>query len=72
MCFLVSFAPATFWAIVGYFVLFTSTRAQSRIRNLGQILAVWTFVLAALIPIVAAYITIAGLCPIEAMLSAGE
>lgn len=72
MCFLVSFAPATFWAIIGYFVLFSSTRAESRIRTLGQVLAVWTFVLAALIPVAAAYLTISGLCPIEAMLSAVE
>jgi hypothetical protein len=70
MCFLISFAPATFWAIIGYFVLFSSTRAEARIRTLGQVLAVWTFVIAALIPIAAAYITVAGLCPIEAMLNA--
>jgi len=72
MCLLVSFAPATFWAIIGYFVLLSSTRAEGRVRMLGQVLAVWTFVLAALIPIAAAYITVAGLCPIEAMLNAAQ
>jgi hypothetical protein len=72
MCFLFSFVPATFWAIVAYFVLFSSTRAEGRVRKIGQVLAVWTFVLAALIPVAAAYITIAGLCPLDALLHAGE
>ena len=70
MCFIVSFVPATFWAIVGYFVLFSSTRAEGRVGKLGQVLAAWTFVLAALIPVAGAYVTFAGMCPIDALLHA--
>ena len=68
MCFFFSFVPATFWAIVGYFVLFSSRKAEGNVKTLGQVLAVWTFVLAVMIPIVGAYVTIAGLCPIDAIL----
>ena len=68
MCFFFSFVPATFWAIVGYFVLFSSRKAEGNIRTLGQVLAIWTFVLAVMIPVVGAYVTIAGLCPIDAIL----
>ena len=67
MCFFFSFVPATFWAIVGYFVLFSSRKAEGNVRTLGQVLAIWTFVLAVMIPIVGAYVTISGLCPINAI-----
>ena len=64
MCFLVSLLPATFWLIIGYFVLFSSSRtAVGGIRNFGQVLAIWVFVIAALFPIGGAYVTLAGLCP---------
>ncbi len=72
MCFFFSFVPATFWAIVGYFVLFSSRKAEGNVKTLGQVLAVWTFVLAVMIPIVGAYVTIAGLCPIDAILEAQD
>jgi uncharacterized membrane protein len=68
MCFFFSFVPATFWAIVGYFVLFSSRKAEGNVRTLGQVLAIWTFVLAVMIPIIGAYVTIAGLCPIDSIL----
>ena len=72
MCFIVSFVPATFWAIVGYFVLFSSRKAEGRVKTLGQVLAGWTFVLAVLIPIAAAYVTFAGLCPLNAIFAAAN
>ena len=72
MCFIFSFVPATFWAIVGYFVLFSSRKAEGRIKTLGQVLAVWTFVLAVMIPIIGAYVTIAGICPIDAVFAAAD
>jgi hypothetical protein len=67
VCFFFSLIPATFWAIVGYFVLFSSAKSVDGIRIFGQILAIWIFVIAAAIPIAAAYVTLAGLCPIEQM-----
>lgn len=70
MCFFVSFVPATFWAVVGYFVLFTSSRAEGPVRVLGRWLAIWVFIIAGLIPLAAAYITLAGFCPLDALLNA--
>lgn len=68
MCFFFSLIPATFWAIVGYFVLFSSAKAAGHgIRIFGQVLATWIFVITAAIPVTAAYVTLAGLCPIEQM-----
>ena len=68
MCFFFSFVPATFWAVIGYFVLFSSSKAEGGTRTFGRVLAIWIFVIAAFIPIVGAYVTLAGLCPIEEML----
>lgn len=68
MCFFISFMPATIWAVIGYFVLFSSAKAEGGIGTFGRILAIWIFVIAAFIPIAGAYVTLAGLCPIEEML----
>ncbi len=68
MCFFVSLIPATVWAIIGFFVLFGSTRAEGGLRKFGQVLAIWSFVIAALFPLGGAYVTLAGLCPMEAMM----
>ncbi len=70
MCFFFSLLPATVWVIIGYFVLFASTKAEGRLGKFGQILAIWIFIIAALFPLVGAYITLAGLCPMEAMMEA--
>jgi MFS-type transporter involved in bile tolerance (Atg22 family) len=71
MCFLFSFMPATFLVTIGYFVLFASSKADKRgIRIFGEVLAIWIFVVAAFIPLAAAYVTLAGLCPMEDMLKA--
>ncbi|MEE9158703.1 MAG: hypothetical protein V3U60_10000 [Gammaproteobacteria bacterium] len=72
MCFFVSFLPATFWAVIGYFVLLSSTRAEGRVQTLGHWLAIWIFFIAVLIPFAAAYITLAGFCPLDAMMQASE
>ena len=72
MCFFFSFLPATFWAVVGYFVLFSSTRAEGRVQTLGDWLAIWIFFIAVFIRFAAAYITLAGFCPLDAMMQASE
>ncbi len=69
MCFLISFGPATFWLVVGYFVLFTSTRAEGNMQVFGRVLSIWIFVIALFIPIMGAYVTLSGLCPIGDMIS---
>jgi hypothetical protein len=63
MCFFFSLIPATIWVVLGYFVLFSSHKAQDAIRKFGEVLAVWVFVVAALFPVAGAYVTLAGLCP---------
>ena len=63
MCFLFSLLPATFWIVIGYFVLFSSSKAEDRIRTFGRVLAIWIFVIAAIFLIAGAYVTLAGLCP---------
>ena len=65
MCFFFSLLPATVWVILGYFILFSSTKTQGSIQMLGRILAIWVFVIAAFFPLMGAYVTFADLCPIE-------
>jgi hypothetical protein len=68
MCFFFSFLPATFWVVVGYFVLFASTKSAGSVRTFGRVLAIWIFIIAAFIPLMGAYISLSGLCPLEALL----
>ena len=70
MCFFFSFIPATFWVVIGFFVLFASTKGEGAIQTFGRILAIWIFVIAAFLPAAGAYVTFADLCPIEGMLEA--
>jgi len=65
MCFFVSFIPATFWLVVGYFVLFSSTKAEGGIKTFGTVLAIWLFIIAAFFPVVGAYVSLTDLCPLE-------
>ena len=68
MCFIVSLLPATIFTVIGYFVLFSSSKTQGRLQTFGQILAIWLFVIAAFFPLMGLYATLAGLCPIDEML----
>lgn len=68
MCFFLSLMPATVWAVVGYFVLFASTRVQGATKTFGKVLAIWIFIIAVFIPLGGAYVTLAGLCPIEGLM----
>ena len=69
MCFFISFFPATFWAILGYFVLFSSTRAEVGVRTLGRVLAIWVFIIAGFIVLAGAYMTLAGWCSADGFCS---
>ena len=68
MCFFVSLIPATFFLILGYFVLFASARSEGGIRSFGRILTVWIFVIAALLPIGGAVVALSGECPMQKMM----
>lgn len=56
--------PATIGLVVGYFILFSATKAEGGVRTLGKILAIWIFVITAFIPIAGAYVTFTNTCPI--------
>jgi hypothetical protein len=68
MCFFFSLMPATICVTVGYFVLFAASKADGGIKTFGWVLAIWLFVIAAFIPLAGAYVTLAGLCPMEDIL----
>ena len=68
MYFFVSLIPATIWAVLGYFLLFTSARAQGPMQVLGRVLSIWVLVIAALFPAAGAYAMFADLSPISAMM----
>lgn len=71
MCFFFSFLPATFWLVIGYFVLFSSTRVDGSVQRFGRALATWVFVLAGFILLAGAYITLSGCCPMGDLMQCG-
>ena len=54
MCFIFSFIPATTFTVIGYFILFSSTKTEGAVQKFGQILAIWVFIVALMIPIIGA------------------
>ncbi len=63
MCLIFSFIPATIFLVIGYFVLFSSSKAEGNIQKFGQILAIWVFIVALFFIICGIYATVSGLCP---------
>ena len=72
MCFFFSLIPATIFTVIGYFVLFSSNKAEGALRKFGQILAIWVFIIALFFPICGAYTSISGQCPMEKMMQKME
>jgi TRAP-type C4-dicarboxylate transport system permease small subunit len=68
MYFLFSLIPATFIVVLGYFILFSTTKSERAVKTFSQILSIWVFVLAAFLPLAGAYATYAGLSPMESMM----
>jgi len=68
MYFFFSLIPATLAVVLGYFIQFSSSKAQGAVKTLGRILAVWVFVLAALFPAAGGYVTYADLSPVGSMM----
>jgi hypothetical protein len=68
MVFLISLIPATALVVVGYFVLFSSTRTDGAMKAFGRILAIWIFILAAAFPAAGVYAMYAGLPSMDAMM----
>ena len=65
MCVVFSLLPATILVVVGYFVLFSSSKTEGSIRMFGQILAFWVFLIALLPLAGGAYVTVTGQCAME-------
>lgn len=72
MCLFFSLIPATFWVVVGYFVLLTSTNAEGAIKKFGKILAIWMFIIALLFPVCGIYVTFSDKCPMNKMMQKTE
>lgn len=68
MYFFVSLIPATLVVVLGYFILFSSSKAQGAVKTFGQGLAVWVLILAALFPLAGAYATYTGVPAIGEMM----
>ena len=54
--------------VVGYVILFSSTKTEGTIQIFGRGLSIWVFIIAAFFPVMGAYVTLAGLCPMEDMI----
>jgi len=70
MCFIFSLGPATFWFVIGFFVLYLASKAEGNVRKFGMGLAVWIFIFASFIPVIGAYLSISGLCPLPEIFQA--
>lgn len=68
MYFVFSLIPATVTVVLGYFILYSSTRTLGAVKIFGQILAAWILVLGAVLPAAGAYATLAGLPSIGTMI----
>jgi hypothetical protein len=68
MYFFFSLIPATIGVVLGYFILFSSVKAQGGVRIFGQLLAAWVLILAAFLPLAGAYATYAGVPSIGEMM----
>jgi hypothetical protein len=68
MYFFFSLIPATVAVVLGYFILFSSTKAQGAVKTFGRLLAAWVFIFAVAAPLAGAYATYAGLPSISTMM----
>jgi len=64
--------PATILVVIGYFVLYLSTKAEGVVHRIGRGLAIWILFLALFFPMMGAYVTISGQCPMEEMIEQME
>ena len=68
MCFFFSLLPATVWLVIGFFIFFAAKRVEGSLRTFGRVLGTWALLIALLFPIMGAYMTFSGACPVEAMM----
>jgi hypothetical protein len=68
MYFSFSLMLATLAVVLAYFILLSSSKTEGAVKRLGQILAVWVFVLSAALPMAGGYATYADLPSIATMM----
>ncbi len=68
MCFFFSFLPATAWLVIGFFILVAATRVDGGLRTFGRALGIWALLIALMLPVMGAYVTLSGACPMESMM----
>jgi len=68
MSFFFSLILATIWVVIGYFVLFSSTKSQGAMRMFGRVLAIWLFIIAASAVGGGAYMALSGSSPFQSMM----
>jgi len=71
MCFFFSFVPATMFTTLSYFVWFAAGKAEGNRQRWGNFLAVWLLIVALGFIGCGAFVTLAGLCPMDRMLEEG-
>ena len=62
-----SVIPATLWVVLGFFVLYTSSKAEGQLQAFGRILAMVVFVIGASFQLLGAYATFTGFAGMESM-----
>lgn len=67
MCFIFSLLPATVFTVLGYIVLYCATRSEGGVSTFGRVLAVWVFIIAVFFPLLGTYVSMAGVCPVQAL-----
>ena len=72
MCFFFSLVPATFWLVIGYLVLYLSTRFEGATKTFGRGLATWAFIISGLIVLTGAYVAMSGSCPMDAWMNLAD
>ena len=68
MCFFFSLLPATVWLVIGFFIFFAAKRVEGGLLTFGRVLGTWALLIALPFPIMGAYMTFSGACPVEAMM----
>jgi len=70
MCAFLCFIPATIFLTISYFVLLTLQKAESaRIKIFGKVVTVLLWCIAAMVIILGFYVTVAGICPVDKLLT---
>ena len=65
MCLFFSLVPASVFTTLSYFVWFAAGTAEGNRQQFGNYLAVWLLIVAVAFIACGAYVTLAGVCPMQ-------